>query len=61
MKKKKKARNEVGEGSVKIDEAEESNTWKRSKPVNMVKSDCEPVPGVKRPLVGLYYCPVFLP
>lgn len=26
MKKKKKARNEVGEGSVKIDEAEESNT-----------------------------------
>jgi hypothetical protein len=36
--KERKTRNEVGKGSVKSDEAEESNTRRCSKPANMAKS-----------------------
>jgi hypothetical protein len=38
-KKKKKTHNKAGKGSVKSDEAEEYNSWRRSKSANMAKSD----------------------
>jgi hypothetical protein len=44
-----KTRNEVGKWRGKSDEAEEFNTWRRSKPgkpATMAKTDWEPVTGV---------------
>jgi len=45
-KKKRKARNEVGKGSDKSDEAENSNNLKLKKPANIARRDWEPVTGI---------------
>ena len=41
--KEEKTGNEVGKGSVKSEEAENSNTWKCIEPVNLAKSYLGPV------------------
>jgi len=46
VKKKRKTRNEVGKGSDKSDEAEDSNNFKLNKPANIARSDWELVTGI---------------